>query len=139
MEEKELESIDECIQYRERPGITWLNIDGLHDIETINRIGQQFNIHPLVLEDILNTEQRPKLDDLEDYLFIVAKMFYLDLMMTKSYLSRSALSSGTILCFHFRKMSVMFFILSGKDSEKTGAVYGKWARLFVVHTIGLTC
>lgn len=78
VEEKELESIDECIQYRERPGITWLNIDGLHDIETINKIGQQFNIHPLVLEDILNTEQRPKLDDLEDYLFIVAKMFYLE-------------------------------------------------------------
>lgn len=75
-EEKELTSIDECLSYMEKPGITWVNIDGLHDIETINKIGQQFSLHSLVLEDIVNTEQRPKLDDMEDYLFIVAKMIY---------------------------------------------------------------
>jgi magnesium transporter len=78
IEERELESIDECFPYREKPGITWVNIDGLHDVEIINRVGNHFGIHPLVLEDLLNTEQRTKLDDLEDYLFIVAKMFYFE-------------------------------------------------------------
>jgi magnesium transporter len=76
IEERELESIDECFPYRENHGITWINIDGLHDVEIINQIGTHFGIHPLVLEDILNTEQRTKLDDLDDYLFIVAKIFY---------------------------------------------------------------
>ncbi len=75
-EEKELDSIDECVPYKEKHGVTWVNIDGLHDIDIINSIGAQFNLHPLVLEDILNTGQRPKLDDMEDYLFIVAKMIY---------------------------------------------------------------
>jgi magnesium transporter len=60
----------------DKPEITWVNIDGLHDIDVINKIGNQFNLHPLVLEDILNTQQRPKLDDMEDYLFVIAKMIY---------------------------------------------------------------
>lgn len=75
-EEKEVDSIDACLIYREKESVTWVNVDGLHDIDLINNIGTQFNLHPLVLEDILNTEQRPKLDDMEDYLFIVAKMVY---------------------------------------------------------------
>ena len=76
IEERELNSIDEGFPYMDKPEITWVNIDGLHDIDVINKIGTRFNLHPLVLEDILNTEQRPKLDDMEDYLFVVAKMIY---------------------------------------------------------------
>ena len=75
-EEKELASIDECLPYIEKHGVTWVNIDGLHDIEIMNKIGNLFDLHPLVLEDILNTEQRPKLDDMDDSIFIVAKMIY---------------------------------------------------------------
>ncbi len=74
IEERKLDTIDECLPYKEKPGVTWVNIDGLHDIDIINKTGTQFNLHPLVLEDILNTEQRPKLDDMDEYLFIVAKM-----------------------------------------------------------------
>jgi magnesium transporter len=77
-EERELTAVDEFLRYKEAPGITWINIDGLHDIEIINKIGEEFTLHPLVLEDILNTEQRPKLDDMDEYLFIVAKMIYYD-------------------------------------------------------------
>ena len=75
-QERELDSIDECFPYMKTPGITWVNIDGLHDTEIIDNIGKQFDLHPLVLEDILNTEQRPKMDDMDEYLFIVAKMIY---------------------------------------------------------------
>ena len=75
-DEKELSSIDDCLPYKDKPRVTWVNIDGLHDVEIINKIGTQFNLNPLVLEDILNTEQRPKMDDMEDYIFIVAKMIY---------------------------------------------------------------
>ncbi len=54
----------------------WLNIEGLHDIDVVRRIGSRYNIHPLVLEDILNTEQRPKMEDYGDYFFITIKMLW---------------------------------------------------------------
>ena len=77
-EEKEVTTIEECYPFKERPSITWINIDGVHDPEIIEKIGLHFNIHPLILEDILNTEQRPKYDDFGDYIFTVIKMIYYD-------------------------------------------------------------
>ena len=53
--------------------MTWVIIEGLANIELIAELGQTFDIHPLVLEDILNTQQRPKLDDFDDYLYLVFK------------------------------------------------------------------
>jgi magnesium transporter len=58
--------------------VLWLNVYGLHDPELMRQIGQAFNLHPLVLEDILNTDQRPKLDSYDDYLFIVTRFFSYD-------------------------------------------------------------
>ncbi len=54
--------------------ITWVRIDGIENVEVIEAIGQKYNLHPLLLEDILNSEQRPKIEDFGDYLFIVMKM-----------------------------------------------------------------
>ena len=57
------------------PGkVAWINIDGLHDTDLIGRVGHPFQIHPLVMEDIVNTEQRPKAEDSGDALFVVFKM-----------------------------------------------------------------
>lgn len=56
----------------------WLNVHGLHDLDVLQEIGRRFNLHPLVLEDILNTDQRPKIDDYGDYLFLVARFFEYD-------------------------------------------------------------
>ncbi len=56
-------------------GTTWVNLNGLGDIDMMERIGACFNLHPLVLEDIFNTEQRSKLEDYGDYLYVVLKTF----------------------------------------------------------------
>ena len=56
-------------------GTLWLNVHGLHDTALMADIGRHFGLHPLVLEDILNTNQRPKLDSYPDYLFIVTRFF----------------------------------------------------------------
>lgn len=77
-EEKEVERPEECFPFRDKPSVTWINIDGLHDLEIIEKIGAHFNLHPLNVEGIANTEQRPKSEDLVDYLFIVLKMLYLE-------------------------------------------------------------
>ncbi|PVV84785.1 magnesium/cobalt transporter CorA [Dehalogenimonas alkenigignens] len=76
--ERELESVEEAFPFRDTASVTWINIDGLHDTSLINQLGGHFGLHPLVLEDIVNTEQRPKIEDFESYLFIVLKMLYRD-------------------------------------------------------------
>ncbi len=75
-QEKIAGKVEECFPFRETPTVTWINIDGIHDVKVIEKIGKHFNLHPLLLEDILNTTQRPKLEDFEDYIFTVLKMLY---------------------------------------------------------------
>lgn len=62
-----------CALYRDRPNMTWINIDGLHQVELIERFARCFRLHPLTIEDICNTHQRPKLDIYDDYLYLVVK------------------------------------------------------------------
>lgn len=77
-EEKTLNAIEECLPFSEKSNVNWLNVDGIHQIDVIEVIGKKFELHPLLLEDILNTEHRPKLEDYEDYLFFTLKMLNYD-------------------------------------------------------------
>jgi magnesium transporter len=77
-QEKELPNVEEAFAYKISSPISWLNINGLNHVGAIEKIGNHYDIHPLVLEDIVNTAQRPKIDEYEDYLFIVLKMLYYD-------------------------------------------------------------
>ena len=54
--------------------VTWINVGGVHKLDVLEAFGKQFSLHPLLLEDLANTDQRPKLDDYETYLFLVMKM-----------------------------------------------------------------
>jgi len=76
--EKRFQSVAESRGYSRGKGTLWLNVHGLHEPEVMAEIGRRFNLHPLVLEDILNTDQRPKVDDYGDYLYIVARFFEYD-------------------------------------------------------------
>src|SRR3989338_5158222 len=73
-EEKEIKNIDECFSFKDKPTITWINIEGLHQIEILEKLGNFFGVHPLAQEDILNTDQRPKSEEYETNIFIVLKM-----------------------------------------------------------------
>jgi magnesium transporter len=73
-QEKEIKTIEECFAFKEKPTVTWINIDGLHQVEILERLGDCYGFHPLVLEDILNTDQRPKMEDYGEYIYIVLKM-----------------------------------------------------------------
>lgn len=75
-EEKELRSIKDFRVISEKEEVRWLNIDGLQDIRLFEDIGEIFGLHPLVLEDILNTDQRPKAEDYGDYIYLVLKNFH---------------------------------------------------------------
>jgi magnesium transporter len=72
--EKEVGSVEECFPFKETSTVTWINVDGVHDASVIEKLGAYFDIHPLVLEDIMTTTQRPKTEDLGTALFVVLRM-----------------------------------------------------------------
>jgi len=78
LQEREIETIEECFPFKDKPTVSWINIDGLHDIDVIEKIGGCFAIHSLTLEDIVNTGQRPKVEDFDNYVYIVLRMLAYD-------------------------------------------------------------
>jgi magnesium transporter len=73
-EEKEMATPEECAELCRSSDVVWINVEGIHDPDTIEKIGGLFSIHPLTVEDIVNTMQRPKFEDFEKYIFIILKM-----------------------------------------------------------------
>jgi len=68
----------ECSQFRDTDTVTWINVDGIHDVDTVAGVAEQFGLHPLVQEDILYTGERPKMEDYRQYIYIVLKMLRWD-------------------------------------------------------------
>jgi magnesium transporter len=77
-QEKVIEAVEESFPFKEEPTVTWINIDGLHEVGVIESLGKHFGLHPLILEDIVHTGQRPKMEDFEEYLFTVLNMLRYD-------------------------------------------------------------
>ena len=77
-QERIVDTVEECFPFRDKPTVTWINVDGVHDLDVVEKLGGCFGIHPIVLEDVVNTMQRPKMLDFGDYIFIALKMLYFD-------------------------------------------------------------
>ena len=73
LHEAEIKSTDELFKFIDDNHTVWVNISGQYDIDLVKNIGNHFDIHPLILEDILNTNQRVKFEDYGDYIFLVMK------------------------------------------------------------------
>ncbi len=76
IEERHFEQVDEYLGNPCAGAVVWVDVEGVHDVELIRAIGEKHSFHPLVLEDIVNTVQRPKIEDYDEYLFIVLKMLH---------------------------------------------------------------
>jgi magnesium transporter len=76
--EKEIEDLSQLLPFAPAPTVSWVNVEGLHEVELIRELGERLSIHPLVLEDIVSTGQRPKVEDHESYLYIVLPMLSMD-------------------------------------------------------------
>lgn len=74
----ETNNIQEAFNYEESTNITWINVNGLSNTDDIMTLGNHFELHPLIQEDIVSTYQRPKIDEYDEYLFIVFKMLHYD-------------------------------------------------------------
>ncbi|MFC1807937.1 magnesium/cobalt transporter CorA [Candidatus Omnitrophota bacterium] len=129
-QEKEAKDVKECFPFKESPTVTWINIDGLHDTDIISRIGKHFDIHHLVLEDIVNTSQRPKFEEFDNYIFIVLKMLYFDEKEDETKAEQVSLLLGANCVISFQEKVGDVFnpirerIRSGKGRvRKSGADY----------------
>ena len=78
LKEDELKEIAQGAEFKRTNTVTWINVDGLHDLSLMKEIGDTFEMHPLLMEAILNTGQRPKLEEFDNCLFLVLKMLRFD-------------------------------------------------------------
>ncbi|MFH1549312.1 MAG: magnesium/cobalt transporter CorA [Planctomycetota bacterium] len=76
--EKAIERIEDSFPFKDKPTVTWINIDGVHRTDNIEKIGDNFGLHPLTREDIVNTGQRPKMEDFGSYIYFTLKMLMFD-------------------------------------------------------------
>lgn len=71
-------SVTECEEHVDMGSVSWFNINGLHDIELIRSLGKSFNLHPLILEDLVHTEQRTRMEEYDNCIYIVTRMLRYD-------------------------------------------------------------
>ncbi|MBI4427260.1 MAG: magnesium/cobalt transporter CorA [Candidatus Magasanikbacteria bacterium] len=74
LEEKETYDLAECVYYKNTPEVTWINIDNVPPLSFLSELGLGFDLHPVIMEDIVNPNQRPKIEILDDYIYVVLKM-----------------------------------------------------------------
>lgn len=79
IEEKSIKSIEEIIPFAKKDSVTWLNVDGLHDLELLREIGDEFQMNNMLLSDVLETNSRPKIHEYGQWVFISIKMLQIDL------------------------------------------------------------
>jgi len=107
----------------ESPEIHWLNLNGVHDSELIGKIGEKLNIHKLVLEDILNTHQRPKVDFYNEHVFVVIKMLaYDDLTKSIDYEQVSIIVGSNYLISFQEKEGDVFDPLRKRIQSSSGKI-----------------
>ncbi|MGD8719453.1 MAG: magnesium/cobalt transporter CorA [Candidatus Zixiibacteriota bacterium] len=119
--ESEVDSAAECAPFRDKPSVTWVNVDGLERTDVLAQLGACFDLHDLVIEDIANTEQRPKIEDYGSYLFVVLKMLYLDNGAIRTEQVSLVLGPDYVLSFQERAGDV-FDLIRGRLRSAKGRI-----------------
>ena len=90
LHEEETQTVEACVPFIDTEAVTWIQIEGIHEIPIIEKIGEQFGVEPLLLEDMMNPDQLPKIEVREDYVFIILKS--LDYNAAAARVSREQIS-----------------------------------------------
>ncbi|MBW2560666.1 MAG: magnesium/cobalt transporter CorA [Deltaproteobacteria bacterium] len=134
--EKEVQTIEGCFPFKETPAVAWINIDGLHQVDIIQKIGDHFGIHALIQEDILHTGQRPKMEDFDTYILVILKTLYYDDEASTVRTEQISIILGSNFVISFQEMAGDVFnplrdrIRNGKGRiRRMGADYLAYALL----------
>jgi magnesium transporter len=132
---KEVQDLEELRGSFDNTHVSWIDVNGIHDPKRIEAIGTFYGIHNLVLEDILNTEHRPKVEAFEDHVFFTLKMMWFN---EKDQLEREQVSivfgKGYVLCFQERKGDI-FDPIRERIRTNTGIVRKKGADYLVYRLV----
>ncbi len=109
--EEVVTSLDACLPSDDPSTITWIDVDLVHQVDLVAGIGERFGLHPLVVEDILNTDQRPKMEDFGDFVYVVLRALTCNG-------EKSGLETEQVSLVLGRNYVISF-------QEKDGAVFGK--------------
>ena len=120
--EKEFIDFDECLMHVKVDMVKWINVDGIHDTELIQKIGEKFNIHTVTLEDIANTNQRPKFEDYENYLVSIMKMMSHEHEIKSEQLTIILLNDNTVISFQEVQGGDAFDIIRARIRTGKGRV-----------------
>jgi magnesium transporter len=119
----EINTVEEIDPYTDTPQVTWVSVCGLHETDLIKQIGEKFNIHPLVLEDILNTETRPKIEISDNYIFITMKLLKYNTEENKIDSEQISLILGNTFVFSFlEKSDTIFNPIKDRITNQLGRV-----------------
>jgi len=103
IDERRLDRIEDCFSTVEDPTVTWVNVDGLHDVGVIESVGERFGVHRLVLEDLLSTSQRPKVEEYADHFLVILKMLSFDAETDSVRSEQVSLAVGRTYVFSFQE------------------------------------
>ncbi|HAR64578.1 MAG: magnesium and cobalt transport protein CorA [Candidatus Margulisiibacteriota bacterium] len=109
LQELETDKFEKILSNKNDTAINWINIDGVSQIEIIEIISKQFGLHPLTLEDIASTGQRPKIEDYGDYIFLVLKTFYCDVRDKEISSEQISIILGSNFVISFQERSSNIF------------------------------
>ncbi len=119
-EKIEVTTPEECLHLKSKSKTCWVNITGIHESETIAKIGQIFELHPLLLEDIMNTDQRPKMEVYDGSLFVVLKALFYDEKNKSAISEQISLILGTdyVVSFQEWRSNVFDPVLENLENKK---------------------
>jgi len=104
IEERTLEGVDECFPFVDRPPVTWVNIDGLHDTSVAEAVADRFNVHRLALEDVLSPNQRPKVENYDDHYLVILKMLSFEAQTASIVAEQVSFIVGPRYLFSFQEV-----------------------------------
>ena len=119
--EQEFYDLSDCVKHMKDHMIKWINVEGVHDVELVEKIGKLYNIHPLTLEDIVHVDQRPKYEDYEHYVLAIMKMILYDTEVHSEQLS-IILASNTVISFQEPQGGDAFDIIRLRLRQAKGRV-----------------
>lgn len=130
-----VKDIDECASFKDSSTVTWIDVVGLHRVDAVEKIGKIYNLHPLVLEDILNIHQRAKIEYFEDYIFIVLKMLTYDDKSHEIESEQISMVLGDSFVFTFRERTLdIFDPIHERIENNRGAIRKKGAD-YLLHAL----
>jgi magnesium transporter len=103
IQEKTFKDIEKVFPLEGKPVVTWIHVSGVHEVDLMEKLGMHFEIHPLTMEDIMDTTQRPKMEDFDHYIYFVMKMLHLDKEQNAVHAEQVSLIMGSNFLISFQE------------------------------------